>query len=128
MRLPGPLGCLAALVLLPVAAVSALGMLLFMSRSARKVARQAPAPRTPEEAEREIALCSLVRNLSLDGVVTREEALSQTIIGTARGDPVSDLLAEAVRRGWVEEADGNVRATRSGAERAAERLRRAGLA
>jgi len=119
-QISGPLGCLALVFVLPFVL---LGMLVFSLFARHKVSqateRMRRVPRTPEDVERETALCSLVRYLALDEEFTREEALATpVIISSASVPPVAELLDEAEGRGWVRAAGDRLAVTPAGREEA----------
>lgn len=115
-RAPGPLGCLAALVLCPIGIAIALVMfvvsLLGIGRRRRTAAWR---PSTPEAAAREEALRRLVRAMALDDTFSAEEARQAGTLA-AGGATVDDLIAEALDRRWIEVRGERLAVTRRGRE------------
>ena len=117
-RAPGPFGCLAALILLPLVVVFGLlvggvativRLLSFGGRGRSATFR----PTTPESSAREEALRRLVRAMALDDTFTADEA-RQAGTTVAGGATVDDLLAEAVERRWIEVRGDRLAVTRRG--------------
>lgn len=135
-RIPAPVGCLLVVVLLPLVLIGGLiFLLLSLLRGPRSIVRSgasgnAPAaPRSPAEAAREIALCSLVRTLAMDARFTREEALATAVIAPpgAAAPSTEDLLRIAQERGWVTGTDDALSVTPTGRTAAEAFLDRAGV-
>ena len=130
--LSGPLGCLALLVLLPIALLTLLFVSFTGLGSARRGARSGSAgaprqPRTQEEADQEVALCSLVQAMALDEVFSREDAQTAGVMTTA-GRTLNEMLDEAIRRGWIETRGEQLAVTGRGRREATGYLRRMDLA
>ncbi len=120
-RAPGPLGCLAALVLCPIGIVVGLvavvwSLLPFGRR------RVAPAFRAaaPEAGAREEALRRLVRAMALDDTFTPDEARQAGTL-VQGGATVDELVAEGLDRGWIERRGERLGVTRRGREETAPR-------
>jgi hypothetical protein len=120
-RAPGPLGCLAALILLPVVVLFGLlvGGVATIARlftfGGRRRGAAAFRPATPEAAAREEALRRLVRAMALDDTFTADDARQAGTL-VAGGATVDDLLADGVERGLIEVRGGRLAVTRRGRE------------
>jgi hypothetical protein len=121
-RAPGPLGCLAALILLPIVVVFGLlvggvvtivRLLGFGGAGGRRAA--AFRSTSPESAAREEALRRLVRAMALDDTFTADDARQAGTL-VAGGASVDDLLADGVDRGLIEVRGGRLAVTRRGRE------------
>jgi hypothetical protein len=128
-RVPGPIGCLLLVVLSPLLLIGLLIGAFVLRRKTRELRRNfARTPRTPEELSREVALCSLVRGLTLDAHFSREQALSTPVMtGDAGAPPTVELLDEALRRGWLTGDAERMSVTAEGRAEAERFLDRAGL-
>ena len=128
-RIPGPVGCLLRILLLPLLVLAAVFIAVFARGSVdhtRETLRRRPT--TPEDVAREVALCSLVRGLALDERFSREEALGTAVLAPAGAvPPTSELLDDAVGRGWVAEDGHGCWVTREGRREAEEFLDRRNL-
>jgi hypothetical protein len=122
-RSPGPFGCLAAAILLPLVVVFGLvvGGVMTIARlfwPGRRSPRASTfRPTSPESAAREEALVRLVRAMALDDTFTADEARQAGTL-VQGGATVDDLVAEGVERGWIEERGGRLAVTRRGREAA----------
>ena len=115
-RVPGPVGCLLLVLLSPLLLIG-LVVGLFVLRRKTHALRRAfeQQPRTPEDIAREVALCSLVRGLALEPRFSRDDALATPVMTGDRGaPPTSELLDEAVRRGWIRGSDQALHVTDTG--------------
>jgi len=120
-RAPGPLGCLAALILLPI--VFVFGLLVagvativrLFTFGGRRRSASAFRPATPESAAREEALRRLVRAMALDDTFTADDARQAGTL-VAGGATVDDLLADGVDRGLIEVRGDRLSVTRRGRE------------
>jgi hypothetical protein len=115
-RAPGPLGCLAALVLCPIGIVIALVMFVVsLLGIGRRRGAAAFRPSTPEAAAREEALRRLVRAMALDDTFSADDARQAGTLA-AGGATVDDLIAEALERRWIEVRGDRLAVTRRGRE------------
>ncbi len=98
-RSPGLLGCLLAIVLCPIGlAIGIVTLVLSLFLPRRRVAF---APAAPADAAREEALRRLVRAFAGDESFTADEARQAGTL-VAGGATVDDLLADGIRRRWIE--------------------------
>jgi hypothetical protein len=117
-RLPGPIGCLVLLVLLPVLLVLGLVVGLVMLTASLLTGgrrRAAAPPSSPEAAAREEALRRLVRAMALDATFTADDARQAGTL-VAGGATVDDLLADGLARRWIEVRGERLAVTRRGRE------------
>lgn len=128
MRVPVGLGCLVALVALPLALLAGLVAVL------RAVLHPAPprAPTAPvsdgdgSSSGTETALCEFVRKMSLDDEFDEDDARTAGLpLDSATS--VEGLLSDGLSRGWIERRGDGFAVTDAGRTRAAEHLRRRGL-
>lgn len=118
-RGPGPLGCLLAIVLCPIGIVIGVVTLvvsLFLPRR-----RVAFAPSSPAEAAREEALRRLVRAFASDESFTADEARQAGTL-VAGGATVDDLLADGIRRRWIEVRGDRLAVTQRGRDETQQAL------
>lgn len=125
--LRGPLGCLVMLLCLPFAILALLvlvGVALWKGRQIRKTIQgQLDAERTTADA----VPCALyVRTFADDPSFTRDEAV-QAAVPAESGKTAAELLADAMRRGWIAERGGRLAVTDEGRERTEAILRTRGL-
>src|SRR5262245_21067587 len=105
-RLPGPVGCLLALVLFPIALLAGLVLLVvsLLPFPRRRARTWTPAP-SPRDASRDAALRRLVQAMAMDSSFTAEDARQAGTLA-AGGATVDELLADARERRWIEVAEG----------------------
>jgi hypothetical protein len=113
-RAPGPLGCLAALVLCPIGIVVGLVAVAWslLPIGRRRVASPFRVA-SPESAAREEALRRLVRAMALDDTFTADEARQAGTL-VQGGATVDELVAEGIDRGWIERRGDRLGVTRRG--------------
>jgi hypothetical protein len=113
-RVPGPLGCLLAIVLCPIGIVLALVMsILWLFGVGRGRLGGSVRRSTPEQRAREQATRRLVEAMALDETFTAEEA-RQAGVPLAGGATVDDLLADALERRWIEVRGDRLAVTKRG--------------
>jgi len=126
VRVPVGLGCLVALVALPLAVLAGLVTVLrAMLRPASRRAASAPAS-AAGAAGAETALCEFVRKMSLDDEFDEDDARTAGL-PLDSGTSVDGLLADGIARGWIRRRGGGWAVTETGRAEAAEHLRRCGL-
>jgi hypothetical protein len=127
-RVRGPLGCLFLLLCLPFALLALLlllGYTLWKGRRLRRGMQSRVAGARDAVHAAPVAL--FVRTFAGDASFTREEAV-QAAVPAAGGRSAAELLAEAERIGWIEDAgDGRLAVTDAGRRETDELLRRQGL-
>jgi hypothetical protein len=119
-RAPGPLGCLAALLLLPVVLVVGLlvagvATVFSLLPFGRRRPSAAFRPTSPESAARDEALRRFVRAMALDDTFTADEARQAGTL-VQGGASVDDLVAEGIARRWIETRGERLAVTRRGRE------------
>ena len=120
-RAPGPVGCLAMLVLCPIGlAIGVVMLIVSIFRLARRRPAQAFARRTPAGGAREVALRRLVSAFATDESFSADEARQAGTL-VAGGATVDDLLADALERGWVEVRGERLAVTRRGRDETSPR-------
>lgn len=120
-RSPGLLGCLLAIVLCPIGlAIGIVTLVLSLFLPRRRVAF---APSSPAEAAREEALRRLVRAFADDESFTADEARQAGTL-VAGGATVDDLVADGIRRRWIELKGERLVVTRRGRDETGPALRR----
>ena len=110
-RSPGLLGCLLAIVLCPIGlAIGIVTLVLSLFVPRRRVAF---APASAADAPREEALRRLVRAFANDESFTADEARQAGTL-VAGGATVDDLLADGIRRRWIELSGERLKVTQRG--------------
>lgn len=126
MRVPAGLGCLVALVALPLALLAGLVAVLraMLHPATRRAANVSGSGGGASGSE--TALCEFVRKMSLDEEFDEDDARTAGL-PLDSGKSVEDLLADGVARGWIRRRGDGWAVTDAGRTQAAEHLRRRGL-
>ncbi len=122
-RIPGPIGCLLLIVLLPVALLAFLVVAVLNTFGIRPWARPRAHQGPPED---EPALASLVQKMALDESFRRDEVAEAAVVAPS-GATAEELLDRAVSRGWIEERGELYAVTDKGREAATAAARLHGI-
>lgn len=125
--LRGPLGCLVMLLCLPFALLAFLVLIVVALWKGRQIRSAIQGQMDAERTATDAVPCALyVQTFAADDSFSREEA-KQAAVPAAAGKTASDLLDEALRRGWIAERGGALAVTDKGREQIEAVLRPRGL-
>ncbi|MCE9637929.1 MAG: hypothetical protein K8T90_19690 [Planctomycetes bacterium] len=125
--LRGPVGCLIMLLCLPFALLAFLILIVVALWKGRQFKKAIQGQLDAERATSDAVPCALyVQTFAADPSFSREEA-TQAAVPADAGKTATELLDDALRRGWIAERGGMLAVTDKGREQIASVLRARGL-